>query len=177
MIANTVVGDGIEVRYALPKTPGRVAAIVLCAGMDSPGLDEHRLTQSVYLQNGLAVFAFDYYGIGNSKGTRKLGTYGIWADNLKSVLHFVTSLPTIDTSKIGLRGVSSGSTVAIRYLLENENDIAFLISKKTCIGLHLFKTPPARDLAVAVREAIRNNSLEELQTLKPFNLDQLSVPK
>lgn len=62
---------------------------------------------------GFAVFRFDFSGLGESEGDYSKTTLTKLAEDLRSIIDFVKSNPRVDTSKIGLVGMSFGTSVSV----------------------------------------------------------------
>lgn len=83
------------------------------------------------LKNGCCVVTFDFFGCGDSDGDHERMTYGLWANNIKTIVGWASSQPFADPRRIGLVAFSSGSTAAFRYALDASP--AFIVSVAACI--------------------------------------------
>lgn len=68
---------------------------------------------STLTNTGFLVFRFDFSGLGESKGDYSKTTLTKLTEDLRSIIDFVKSQPRVDTGKIGLVGMSFGTSVSI----------------------------------------------------------------
>ena len=97
----------------LPPSGPPCAAVVMCAGMT--------LTKEVWLPanadwlcaRGYATLSFDYRGFGESEGPRLRLVPAMQVEDVRAALTFLETLPSIDSARLGLFGVSLGASVAV----------------------------------------------------------------
>lgn len=81
-----------------------------------------------FLEQGMAVLAFDKRGVGESGGDWKTATYLDLATDLDAAVAWLATQPEIDVSRIGVHTSSQSGWYGPRTALMNES-IAFLIQR------------------------------------------------
>lgn len=98
----------------LPQSKAPPPVVVMCAGMT--------LTKEVWLPanaewlraRGYATLSFDYRGFGESEGQpRNRLVPAMQVQDVRAALTFLETVPELDSSRIGLFGVSLGASVAV----------------------------------------------------------------
>ncbi len=127
--------DQIELAATLsiPNTLGKYAAVVLISGSGPQNRDEELLGHKPFLvladyltRNGIAVLRYDDRGVGKSKGVfANASTYDFSRD-AEAAVHYLKTLPNIDTTKIGLIGHSEGGMIAPIIASHNQS-IHFIV--------------------------------------------------
>jgi dienelactone hydrolase len=127
-------GERVEIPYEgtrlygilrKPRGTQRPPIVVMCMGLDS-AKEEMDAYESVFLARGLATLAFD--GPGQGEAEYELRIRGDYEAPVKAVVDYVESRSDVDTSNIGLWGVSLGGYYAPRAA-------AFEKRVKACISL------------------------------------------
>ncbi len=95
----------------LPKTKGKHPVIIHVHG--SQGANRTMSTCDVFLTRlGFAVCSFDKRGAGESKGDWKTASLDDLSDDVIKVADYMRSRNDIDTSKLGLFGISQGGWIS-----------------------------------------------------------------
>lgn len=114
--------------YGILRKPAGVAkppVLVMCVGLDS-AKEETDAYERPYLDRGIATLAFD--GPGQGEGEYDFAIRGDYEAAVKAVVDAVMTRSDVDTSRIGLWGVSLGGYYAPRAA-------AFEKRIKACIAL------------------------------------------
>jgi dipeptidyl aminopeptidase/acylaminoacyl peptidase len=119
--------EGKNLAGILRKPAGiaRPPVVVMCMGLDS-AKEEMDSNESVFLVRGMATLAFD--GPGQGEGEYDFGIRGDYEVPVKAVVDYVETRKDLDTTRIGLWGVSLGGYYAPRAA-------AFEKRLKACIAL------------------------------------------
>ena len=96
----------------LPQGVAKPPVVVMCAGMT--------LTKEVWLPanadwlcaRGSATLSFDYRGFGESEGPRNRLVPSMQVEDVRAALTFLETVSEVDSSRMGLFGVSLGASVA-----------------------------------------------------------------
>ena len=108
-----------------PEGVPRPPVVVMCMGLDS-AKEEMDSNETVFLARGMATLAFD--GPGQGEGEYDFGIRGDYEVPVKAVVDYVETRSDLDSSRIGLWGVSLGGYYAPRAA-------AFEKRLKACIAL------------------------------------------
>jgi uncharacterized protein len=99
-----------------PEVSHRVPGVLVCHGLAGHKTGRYRLYVSLaakLVQQGIAVFRFDFRGAGDSEGEFVDTTVdGQISDALKA-FHILEAFPSIDTTRMGLFGRSFGGAVGV----------------------------------------------------------------
>jgi pimeloyl-ACP methyl ester carboxylesterase len=87
-------------------------------------------------KKNIGFVTFDFFGCGETGGDYSQMTYSRWVNNFSEIVSWVTSQPFCDKNKIGCLGYSSGSTVALRFAMEDKR-LSYIVSIATCISAHI----------------------------------------
>ena len=123
------VNGDIELAGTLirPATGNRHPAIILVHG-SGPASREQILPFARFLvRRGIAVLAYDKRGVGGSTGDWTMATFDDLASDVVAAFRYLASRQDIDTSAIGLFGVSQAGWV-MPLAAVSEPRIAFLVS-------------------------------------------------
>ena len=93
----------------LPNIQEPVPAILLVPGMDMIKEDKPNPFENHYLQRGMAVLVMDGPGQGETRAKGLKVTLDNYQKAGSKMLDYLTSLPEVDSEKIGLLGISMGS--------------------------------------------------------------------
>ncbi len=103
----------------LPKTGTNFPAIVLINGSGPVDRNETVYKHAVFLviadyltRHGIAVLRYDKRGIGQSEGDYSTATSADFAHDAKAAFTYLTHVPNINPSKVGLIGHSEGGMIA-----------------------------------------------------------------
>lgn len=128
--------DGVELMGDL-SLPGRVspAPAVLLLGPTGPDdrnlrfgrLEPFRALAEHVQAHGMAVLTLDDRGVGGSGGDWRLADYSTLADDAASALDWLSDHPAVDSSRVGVLGLSEGSAVALIAAARQPERIGFLI--------------------------------------------------
>lgn len=98
----------------LPEGKGPHPVVVLAHGWgsskDSP---RNRALAEALVTIGLAAFAFDFTGHGQSEGRPEQSTPEQQVDDLRAALSLLDTLDDVDVERVGVAGSSSGAAVAL----------------------------------------------------------------
>lgn len=135
----------VDVRYAngdiqlaaelmLPEkgTPQSVPAVVLIQGSGSSDRSNEwaRKIGQVFVDRGIAVLLTDKRGSGKSQGDWRTAGFDELAEDALAGVRFLKTRPEIDTSRIGLAGLSQGGRVA-PVAAAKSPDVTFVVSLVT----------------------------------------------
>jgi pimeloyl-ACP methyl ester carboxylesterase len=81
-----------------------------------------------FAKRGIAAFAYDKRGAGESTGDWKHASFETLAGDVEAVVKFLATQPDIDAQRIGLMGSSQGGWIAPIAAVQ-QRDIAFVIAK------------------------------------------------
>ena len=102
-------------------------AMILVHG-SGPATREQILPSARFLvRHGMAILAYDKRGVGGSSGDWKTASFEDLASDVVAAFEYLKSRPDIDSTEIGLFGVSQAGWV-MPIAAVRANDIAFLIS-------------------------------------------------
>ena len=143
----TVGGGSVKLAgtITLPHVDHPVPAVILITGSGQQDRNEstvgsrsgHKpfLIISDYLtRQGIAVFRMDDRGVGGSTGDFGASTIQDFTQDNNAAFDFLSSHPSVDSSRIGLLGHSEGSLVASMQAAGNP-DIAFVVLMSG-VGIH-----------------------------------------
>ena len=99
----------------VPEGPGRHPVVVLLSGLDSTK-EELRSTEETFLARGLATFSVD--GPGQGEAEYDLPIRGDWSAPAQAIVEALEAVPELDTSRLGVWGVSLGGYYAPRVAAE-----------------------------------------------------------
>ncbi len=127
--------DGISLAGTLtiPPSPGLQPAVILLTGSGAQTRDEDVFGFKVFAtladtltRAGMAVLRFDDRGTGGSTGSLRDATTLDYVDDARSAFEFLSTVPGIDRSRIGILGHSEGG-VAGALAAAEQTGIAFLV--------------------------------------------------
>ena len=134
VFANQQAGIKVAGTLTIPKSDGKVPAVLLLTGSGQQGRDQdiaghkHFWVIADYLsRKGIAVLRTDDRGIGGSTGDFKTSSSVDFAGDAIAGVRYLRTLPEIDTSKLGLIGHSEGFTVAA-IAASKSNQVKFIVS-------------------------------------------------
>ncbi len=104
-------GTTLAAVFRTPSGPGPHAAVVLIPGLDSTK-DEFREVERTFLDRGMATFAVDGPGQGESEWT--LPIRPDWEVVGAALLAHLATIPEVDRERVGVWGVSLGGYYAAR---------------------------------------------------------------
>lgn len=111
----------------LPRTQGRVPAVVFLHGSGGEGRWASRYLASHFAAHGIASLIFDKRGVGGSSGDwRVAGPNELVADALAAVARLLDE-PRVDPKRIGIHGHSQGGTLAPMVAVRSPH-VAFVIA-------------------------------------------------
>jgi len=159
-------GIKIFVRSWRPASPR--AVVVICHGVNSHG-GQYIWTAEQFVSRGLAVYALDLRGRGQSDGAR------FYVDDVAEYVSDVAAVIRLAKARnpgqrVFLLGHSAGGVVSCTYALENQSELAGLICESFA-----FKVP-APDFALSVIKGL-SYIAPRLPVLKLKNKDFTRDPK
>lgn len=105
----------ISASYLYPESSGKCPLVVLATGdgkNGSKGQTWTNLTPKL-LDHGIAVFLFDFSGLGYSPGTYENLTLSVGIENFRGVMEYVRNTGFHDRDRIGVIGASYGGNIAL----------------------------------------------------------------
>jgi dipeptidyl aminopeptidase/acylaminoacyl peptidase len=171
----------IRIECYRPVVSNRMPAVILVHGAD--GLksevwnDRYRQYAGKLAGQGYAVFFPHYFertGGGKADFSTILHNFAIWRESLSDATDFAAKQPGVDPSRIGLVGISLGSSLAVSLASEDERirAVVSLFGVFPALGVGMMnRLPPtlilhgAKDQLVPVQEAYRiERQLKALHT-------------
>ena len=129
----SAAGVKLAATLSLPRSERKVPAVVLISGSGPQDRNESLLDHQPFnvladflTRKGIAVLRYDDRGVGKSSGDFDAAVTDDFIADAESAWRFVSKIPEVDGSKIGLLGHSEGSSVAISVSAKNPN-VAFLV--------------------------------------------------
>jgi uncharacterized protein len=101
----------------LPLSKKKVPCVILSHGFGSDK-SSYRLfvrVGRVFAENGIATLRFDNRGCGDSEGSYKNYNMSAKLDDMKEAVKFAKEEKEIDSSKIGLAGISYGGSASVIF--------------------------------------------------------------
>jgi 2,6-dihydroxypseudooxynicotine hydrolase len=95
----------------LPPGPGPHPVVLMIPGLDSTK-EELRTTEDTFLERGMATFSVD--GPGQGEAEYDLPIRGDWSAPAEAFIATLAGIPTVDTGRLGVWGVSLGGYYAPR---------------------------------------------------------------
>ena len=105
-------GDTMAGRIFLPDTAARFPTLIVCHGASEYKENYYDLCRFLGTR-GVATFAIDMHGHGQSGGERYHVQIGDWVADIQAALDVLTKHPRIDPEAIGALGLSSGGTAIL----------------------------------------------------------------
>lgn len=99
-----------------PRTDGRLPCIVMCHGYTGSKVEAHRLFVQAarqFARDGFAVLRFDFRGSGDSEGGFEEMTFSGELEDFRCALGVVEADRSVDSSRIGVLGLSLGGAVVL----------------------------------------------------------------
>ena len=152
-------GDHNVGRIYIPDTlTSPTGAIIICHG--GPGGQQFDPDEADrwLLNPPWVIVSFDNYACGRTGGHDPEMTFDRWGKDTADVYRFVTTLPEVDPSRVGLIGISSGSEAALRCAIDYATP-AFVVSIATCASPNYGNWPAeilCRDLEALQRGETRD---------------------
>jgi pimeloyl-ACP methyl ester carboxylesterase len=112
----------------MPHATGPVPLIVFVHGAGPETRVASLFLADYFARRGIAAFAYDKRGAGESTGDWKHASFETLAGDVKEVVKFLAAQPGIDARRIGLMGSSQGGWIAPMVAVQ-QPDIAFVIVK------------------------------------------------
>jgi dipeptidyl aminopeptidase/acylaminoacyl peptidase len=123
-VAITSHGQAMWGMFHKPAVAGPRPAVLLLHGFTSSRIESHRFyvhLARALAARGLASLRFDFRGSGDSEGEFQDMTVQGELDDAKAALDWLIGQPDIDSSRIGVTGVSLGGMVAALLAGRNPN--------------------------------------------------------
>ena len=131
---NKEAGIKLQGTLTIPKSSGKVPAVVLLSGSGKQGRDmdisghKHFWVIADYLTNkGIAVLRMDDRGVGGSTGDFNTSTTGDFATDALAAVDYLKKREEIDANQIGLIGHSEGGATAV-IAASQSNNVKFMVS-------------------------------------------------
>lgn len=113
-----------------PDQEGKYPTVILFHGFTGDKLEPHRIflkLSRLLTAKGLAAIRFDFSGSGESDGDFEEMTFSTEVYESQEILKFVKNLPTTDSERIGVVGLSMGGAVASILAGKNPASIKALV--------------------------------------------------
>lgn len=110
-----VKGKTLRGMYHYPDQEGIYPTVILFHGFTGNKLEPHRIFLKLshrLTAEGLAVIRFDFSGSGESDGDFAEMTFSLEVLEAQEILKFVRVLPSTDSDRIGIVGLSMGGAIA-----------------------------------------------------------------
>jgi uncharacterized protein len=123
-------GDILQGTLLYPRGEGPWPCVITLQGSGDTARDNFGYFPpiwSIFLNAGIAVFAYDKPGVGGSSGDWRDLTLNERADEALSAIRLVADDPQIMVSSVGLFGHSQGGWVAPIAAAKRPNEVSFLI--------------------------------------------------
>ncbi|MFC1908149.1 alpha/beta hydrolase [Chloroflexota bacterium] len=126
----TLEVDSLKIagRLYLPNGRPPYPTVCICHGIPSKTIDPKDKGYSPLAERirrqGLAVFTFNFRGVGDSSGNLDLSG---WTRDLKTTINFLCTLPEIDGSRLSILGFSAGAAVSI-YVAAQDKRVSSIIA-------------------------------------------------
>lgn len=110
------LGENLTGTLFLPAAPERPPVLIICHGAGD--FKEHYFELSEWLaEKGIACFAVDLHGHGESGGIRHHVQIREWVADVRAAIDFLVKHPRIDGQRIAAMGLSSGGTAILEAAL------------------------------------------------------------
>ncbi len=162
-------GNRLEVRIANPEGDGPFPVLIGVAGGDGWLAFRSGLTEALR-KRGIIAVDFSPQGRGQSEGDDVFHGYA-HQDDLMRVVEYVSSLPHVDTERIGLLSYSYGLTVATGALARYPDlPVAFLVDWEgpSCPGLDIRR-------GLAENEPWAREAIERITGRGPLGEDEYAT--
>jgi pimeloyl-ACP methyl ester carboxylesterase len=136
----------------MPRAMVPVPIIVFVQGAGPETRAASLFLVNYFAHRGVAAFAYDKRGTGESTGDWKHASFETLAGDVEAVVKFLSKQPGIDARSIGLMGSSQGGWIAPMAALDLP-DIAFVIAKSAAAV-----TPERQELARVARLMTREGA-------------------
>ena len=105
-------GDELAGVLFLPESGGRCPVLIVCHGAGEFKENYFELCE-LLASRGVATFAIDMHGHGQSQGERYFVNMHQWVADIRAAINFLLTHPRIDGDRIGAFGLSSGGTAIL----------------------------------------------------------------
>lgn len=119
---------------------------------------------------GMAVFLFDFTGLGHSEGQRQELTLSLGIKNFSGVMSYVRRSDGFDRSRVGVLGASYGANIALLEAWKYPEIVAIGLKSPCCILAEAYQSEYGAEVVRAWGEA---GYLEETQMNYQALLDSL----
>jgi pimeloyl-ACP methyl ester carboxylesterase len=136
----------------MPRATVPVPLIIFVQGAGPETRAASLFLADYFAHRGIAAFAYDKRGAGESTGDWKHASFETLAGDVEAVVKFLSNQPGIDAHRIGLMGSSQGGWIAPMAALHLP-DIAFVIVKSAAAV-----TPEQEELARVARWMTRDGA-------------------
>jgi len=125
-------GDHNVGRIYIPDAlASQAGAIIICHGGPGGHQFDPAEADRWVIDPPWVIVSFDNYACGLTGPHNPDMTLDRWGKDTADVYRFVTHLPEVDPSRVGLIGISSGSEAALRCAIDHVTP-AFIVSIATC---------------------------------------------
>jgi len=136
------LGQELSGILCLPKATQPVPVVILCHGAGEFKENYFELAE-VLGESGVASFAFDFHGHGQSGGARFNVKMSEWVPDVQAALDFLATHPGVDGNRIAAFGLSSGGTAILEAAIVDPRLKALVVLDGTVrnslpLGLTLF---------------------------------------
>jgi alpha-beta hydrolase superfamily lysophospholipase len=106
------LGDELAGVLFLPESSRRCPVLIVCHGAGEFKENHFELCE-LLAARGVATFAIDMHGHGQSQGERYFVNMPQWVADIRAAIDFLLTHPRIDGNRIGAFGLSSGGTAIL----------------------------------------------------------------
>ena len=165
-------GEEIAGKLFLPTEEAPAPALIVCHGAGD--WKENYFELCEYLaERGIATFAIDLHGHGQSGGDRFFINIKHWVSDIRAAVEYLSAHPRIHRDRIAAFGLSSGGTAILEAALE-EPRLRALVALDATVRNSL-PTP----LSLFMKSLLLLGKIKKKLTNKPMRLPlgKLSVPQ
>lgn len=124
-------GFKIAAIFSKPETDTSDSIVILCHGLDfSKNSRVNMALERIFLKNNISVFQLDFFGHGESQGSKDDANVAEFVDNVLTAIKFVKNL---HYKHIGIYGASFGAVVSVIAASKN-SDLRVMALKAPGMG-------------------------------------------
>jgi alpha-beta hydrolase superfamily lysophospholipase len=152
----------------LPEGNGPFPAVVLAHGSGEETRDASLGMAYLFAANGIAALIYDKRGCGESSGKEWRAPFKDYAKDLLAGVRYLTTLPTIDSLRIGLYGHSQGAwVVPLAYSFHSERIAFCILSAGNAVSpVEQMLMAGDQELTLLGKDAVTIRDVHEFRRLK-----------
>lgn len=116
----------ISARIYKPSVPGKYPAVVIVHGSEPDTKDHYSEYSKAFSQNGIVALTYDKRGVGESEGNLWKSSMDDLANDAVAALNFLKQFEFVDSTRIGLWGISQGGWVITKAGMKSDG-VKFLV--------------------------------------------------